>query len=225
MGSVDQGKGKGGIKLLPAEHSDMQEILEMHLLAFRNPLEPFINVLYPLDEPIEQAAKRALDSWVGNPSSTYMKVVDEETGKIISAAKWTITKEQLTEEQMNKHITVDWCADPEANAYGEHCINWLVQNSMDRTKGKPSIILNILSTHPDHQGRGAGGLIMKWGTELADYLGYEAFIEASGYGRHLYETWGFVATPDEWVVIPVPDKWREKVELKCYWMERSPRKI
>lgn len=78
MGSIDHPKGK--LKLLPAEHSDTQEILEMQLAAFRNPREPYIDILFPHDEPLEKAVKRTLDFWLADPSATYLKVIDEDTG-------------------------------------------------------------------------------------------------------------------------------------------------
>lgn len=83
----------------------------------------------------------------------------------------------------------------------------------------------MLSTHPDHQRRGAGTMLMKWGTEVADSLGYEAFIEASSYGKHLYESWGFIAVPNEWIVIPVSDKWKHRPEQKFYWLERPAKML
>ncbi|KAH8808488.1 hypothetical protein F5884DRAFT_792397 [Xylogone sp. PMI_703] len=154
-----------------------------------------------------------------------MKIVDEETGKIVSAAKWIVNREPLTEEQRNETIKVDWHVDPDDNAFCDHCMNWLHKRRVQVTEGKPCIILEICSTHPDYQRRGAGALHMKWGTELADSIGLKAYIEASGAGRFLYEQFGFVANPNDWIVVPASEKWRSRPDIKCYWLERPAKKL
>jgi GNAT superfamily N-acetyltransferase len=45
--------------------------------------------------------------------------------------------------------------------------------------------------HPEHRGRGIGGLMMAWGNEHLDEMGIEGFLEASDLGRALYEKWGY----------------------------------
>ena len=41
------------------------------------------------------------------------------------------------------------------------------------------IVLDILHTHPLHQGRGAGTELVKWGTDLADQQGLQCYLESS----------------------------------------------
>lgn len=36
--------------------------------------------------------------------------------------------------------------------------------------------------------------MVKWGVDKADELGCDAYMEATTYGRHLYEKFGYVAT-------------------------------
>ena len=44
---------------------------------------------------------------------------------------------------------------------------------------------------PGHRNRGVGGMLMKWGIEMADKLRIEAWIKGSLLGKLLYEKWGF----------------------------------
>lgn len=48
-----------------------------------------------------------------------------------------------------------------------------------------------MGVHPDYRRRGVGRLLMQWGHERIDDLGYESFIEGSPMGRWLYEEFGY----------------------------------
>lgn len=45
---------------------------------------------------------------------------------------------------------------------------------------------------PEHERRGAGGMLVRWGCERADEEGVEVYVEASLVGVPLYERMGFV---------------------------------
>lgn len=160
---------------------------------------------------------------------------------IISAAKWCIYEDTLTEEQMSEVLHVDWHVDEDTNKWAEHLINWIRSHLLQRTKGAPCcgqflqlasfgsartdmhIVLDMMSTHPDHQRRGAGSMLVKWGTEIADSLGVESFIDGTAAGKPLYERFGFKA--DDWIVVPVPEKWKDKPEIRYFFYERARRSV
>lgn len=60
--------------------------------------------------------------------------------------------------------------------------SWLTERTLD---------LKLLSTHSDHQRRGAGALLLKWGSEQADRIGADCYLEATTTGRPLYEKFGY----------------------------------
>jgi GNAT superfamily N-acetyltransferase len=51
--------------------------------------------------------------------------------------------------------------------------------------------LKLLHTDPKHQRRGAGSMLLKWGTAEADRLCLPAYLESSAEGRILYERHGW----------------------------------
>lgn len=64
---------------------------------------------------------------------------------------------------------------------------------------KPFFMLNSLATHPDHQGRGAGKLLLDWGVKKADDEGLITYLDASQVARPIYERRGFeVKRAIEW---------------------------
>lgn len=77
----------------------------------------------------------------------------------------------------------------------------------------------MLSTHPDHQRRGAGAMVVKWGTDIADSLGLKAFVQGSRLGKHLYESHGFVDT-EGWIKVPVTEKHKDRPAIGWFHLER-----
>lgn len=59
-------------------------------------------------------------------------------------------------------------------------------------------VLHMLVVDPEHQRRGAGRLLVKWGCSRADEDKVPGFLEASDAGRPLYESFGFVPVHEEY---------------------------
>lgn len=49
----------------------------------------------------------------------------------------------------------------------------------------------MLATHPDYQGKGAGGMLVRWGCALADKDRVPVYLDASKAGIPLYQKYGF----------------------------------
>ena len=52
-------------------------------------------------------------------------------------------------------------------------------------------VLDIIHTHPSHQGLGAGAQLVKWGTDLADRERVQCYVESSPAGYPLFRNCGF----------------------------------
>jgi N-acetylglutamate synthase-like GNAT family acetyltransferase len=86
----------------------------------------------------------------------------------------------------------------------------------------PSAALDILVTDPAHQRRGAGKMLVEHGTRIADELGVRAVVEASTYGRHLYELCGF--RMEKFIVLQdVPERYSSRPRQEFFWMVRPSR--
>ncbi|TGO90114.1 hypothetical protein BPOR_0078g00040 [Botrytis porri] len=211
------------LRLLPGDPlTDGPAILAQQIAAFSNPHEPFFFVLFPETEEREKAVERLVDNWVRDEKAKYVKVADGH-GTLISAAKWLINTEPLSEEQKKQRINVDWHPDQDSNEWAEYLINWIHQHQINRTKGEPCVILDILTTYPSYQRLGAGTLLMQYGTAIADSLGLPAYIEGTVIAKHLYESHGFKAVPDRYIEVDVPEKWKEREErpkIEFFFYER-----
>ncbi|CAG8972262.1 hypothetical protein HYALB_00001660 [Hymenoscyphus albidus] len=208
--------------LLPAEPSDAAEMLAMQAEAFggANP-DPFWEQLFPVKEEKERAVKRFLEGWLGDGKADYVKVVDGESGKIISTAKWTISPHPQTESEMHSQITIDYHPEADTNEWSSHVLTWIRQHRLTRTKGGPCAALELMASHPLYQKRGAGTMAVKWGTDRADALGLACVVEATDVGRALYEKCGFVEKAGGRIVAPVPERWRGRPVLRFWFYERE----
>jgi len=121
-----------------------------------------------------------------------------------------------------KHVQADWW-EGEDREYAESVMGSLYQDRIERTsKEGPYLFLDVVFTDPKHQQRGAGSKLLKWGVDRADELGGEVFLEATPFGRHMYEQNGFQVT--EYIIIPVPEKWADRPKVDHFFMRRPAMK-
>ncbi|TVY50430.1 hypothetical protein LCER1_G006416 [Lachnellula cervina] len=195
----------GELRLLPCDPSDAAEILAEQFAAFSSPNEPCFFILFPETEERDRAVKRMLDWWVGDESATYVKAVDVDTGGSPTTIVSSVMRGAIVS-------AAKWCiyekplTDEQLHAKLHH------------------LVLDMMSTHPAHQHRGAGSMLVKWGTDIADAMGVDSFIEGTVIARPLYEKNGFVVSPNNWIVVPVPDKWKSRPEIRFFFYERPARK-
>jgi GNAT superfamily N-acetyltransferase len=57
-----------------------------------------------------------------------------------------------------------------------------------------------MATHPDHQRKGVGKLLVQWGIQIAEQLGLPIYLESTNAGQPLYESQGFETLKHETVV-------------------------
>lgn len=65
------------------------------------------------------------------------------------------------------------------------------QSIFGKLIGSIRTVLDILHTHPSHQGRGAGAQLVKWGTDLADQERLQCYLESSPTGYPLFKKCDF----------------------------------
>lgn len=58
-------------------------------------------------------------------------------------------------------------------------------------KGRKHWYLEFIATRQEWQGKGAGGMLIRWGVERSDDDGTETYLEASPEGLPIYKRFGF----------------------------------
>ncbi|CZR53747.1 uncharacterized protein PAC_03627 [Phialocephala subalpina] len=218
----------------------------MHRLIYPSPL--------PVpDSIISSTIQRTLKAWREDKEhitwviikDTDTKVKDlfgdgKEKDRVIAAAKWIIWPpgETLKEGETRWPDKIDaaWVKksdDPEKPNFGngaaddKEYVEWVMEEFFERRRERivgPAVLLDVCCTDPEYHRRGAGKMLVRWGTGKADELGVKAFVEASPEGRRLYESCGFMMVED--VVLrggKVNKKWEEYGEPDWGFMVREKR--
>jgi predicted N-acetyltransferase YhbS len=85
-----------------------------------------------------------------------------------------------------------------------------------------NLALDLLTVDPKYQRRGAGHILVRWGTLQADELGLACVVESTDFGLELYRSEGFEKRK-EWETV-LPAEWENvKGKQRFIWMVREPK--
>lgn len=130
---------------------DIPTYTAIQFAAFNNPFtyEPYHEVLYPGGDTAiarEKASKRILEDLLTEEKSTFLKVVDIETGDVAGCCRWAVHHEN---PGLNRQrIPVDWVESgpggfmegrEDEQAYTEHIVNGLYLNRDKVTGTQPYV--------------------------------------------------------------------------------------
>ncbi|KAL8855018.1 MAG: hypothetical protein Q9221_000215 [Calogaya cf. arnoldii] len=183
-----------------------------------------MNALYPAHSTPsgrKTGAERFQDMYRTDPNTTFLKVTDMDTGEMIAQAKWNIYNGTMPEEV---ELDGDYWVDAEEKDYARYLFRQYQgpRRIAIKKSGGHLVSLDILTVDPHYQRRGAGRMLLQWGTAVADRLGIEAVVEATGQGLGLYQSEGFQI--EDHCTIALPDKWAGRKAQEFEWMVR-PKKL
>ncbi|KAI5371146.1 Putative GNAT domain, acyl-CoA N-acyltransferase [Septoria linicola] len=211
---------------IPAEDADFDRIFEITSLAFaRN--EPVWDVMYPAHWTPAGRAKgsaRMLKLHQTIPETTFIKAVDTETGEILGMSKWNIFQNYTPKRS---EVPSDVYETEEDRRYAQGIVDCFIKdrNQAIIERNGNVVSLDILTVDPAHHRKKVGDVMVKWGTQKADELGFDAIVESSVPGRGLYEKNGFVWQKD---VVVQAEGWaeddKERPAGAYAWLVREKRK-
>ncbi|KKY25643.1 putative gnat family [Diplodia seriata] len=159
--------------LLPATLADMDAMLATGSTAFQH--DPLRLATFP-PELIDPADPNAEENWrrarftkrLEDPGVVTHKVSVDGNGGVAGFAAWV------------------------RPGQGEG-----VGNAANPTGEVPRCVhLASLATHPDHQGKGIGAALVRWGIEQGEKDGVPVYLEATPRGFFLYKKMGFEAADE-----------------------------
>ncbi|KIV98087.1 hypothetical protein PV10_01775 [Exophiala mesophila] len=175
------------LEIQPAVDEDAPRLAAIERDAYSdNGLSP---ILFPgpfPEDALETRAQGLIQQRKDDPQMRWVKAVDSETNDIVAWAKWEII-DQPRESKPSSRTFGQGCNVQACEEY----FGGIHQKRHELMDGKYHVLLDLLQTDPKHQGRGAGSMLIKWGTDIADKMRLPAYLESSPKAYKLYQKHGF----------------------------------
>jgi len=178
--------------------SDFEELVQVEWDSYETPYCNLIRLFFPIfgegaegrTEAMKEGIQRQTAWHKGDPTSHWVTVTDTDSGKMVGAACWHVYESNPYATESDEEC--DWYAKGEDRDMANMLMGQFLTPRMTYMT-KPHIFLDICFVHPDYRRRGAGRLLMDWGVNKADELGYETYIDATVEGKPLYDVYGFIS--------------------------------
>ncbi|KAF2116895.1 hypothetical protein BDV96DRAFT_658157 [Lophiotrema nucula] len=120
-------------------------------------------------------------------NDTPETILESET--IMGAAKWSHPVEVQDENFKAPHTWSDECSSAALQDWRR-----VTEKAENEVVGQvPHYELSFLVTHPMHERKGAGSLMLQWGIEQCEKTGRPAYLESTVEATSFYEKFGFQA--------------------------------
>ncbi|KAL4925688.1 putative GNAT family acetyltransferase [Aspergillus undulatus] len=200
----------------PQNDPSFPELMKVLWESFETPYQGLLRLFFPI---LDNDRAKSLESCIAGqieeytqsqPSLIWVAVVDTHAeGRIVAGAKWFFYDEDPhPHSNAEEEIVADWFPEGTiAREFATQTVRLFEKPRLRLAKG-PHAFLHIAFTHPTHRGMGLSTLFMEWGLRRADEKGLQTWLDASEFGRPVYERWGFTNVLSN-PVIPVLDPQRE----------------
>lgn len=196
------------LTLRPATPADAHQIVDIYFSAFS---QDAISLLcFPRTDAVRAFWLNMITDELADPTAQFVCVTAGDS--VVAFAQWN---------PPSKPAPIDlptWPADTDV-ALANSFFGGLF-SSHERLMGRrPHWYLELVATRPEFQGKGAAGMLLRWGLEQADRDGVEVYLEASPEGKPIYEHFGFGEL--ESMVIDLEGKGLEEKEFVEVFMVRA----
>ncbi|KAF4546641.1 Acyl-CoA N-acyltransferase [Lasiodiplodia theobromae] len=178
------------LQLSRATEADIDAFIDPIYAAFEG--VDIRTMFFGHDTPASRESTKArIAGWMreGN-QNVWLKVVEQETGRIVSGSWWMIyphwtPNPDITPETAAAAVSLDFLEGDDRTMTEDLMRDWVARR-VRHMYGHPHILLALLFTAPDAQRLGAGSMQVQWGTALADQLLVPWYVEATPAGHRLY---------------------------------------
>ncbi|KAI0835250.1 acyl-CoA N-acyltransferase [Hypoxylon sp. FL0890] len=177
------------IQLRKATLADIPAIIDVYFDAFHD--HPFTRRVFSLrSESVEKYWAESLAANIRDPHAHYVVITDSastDPERILAFGKW---REQVTSTSPPRPPQPSWPEGADLS-FVEELLGTINRKHQEIMKDRPHWYLEMLGVRKEFQRKGAGKLLVEWGTAKADESGVEAFLAASPAGAPLYAKHGF----------------------------------
>ena len=181
-----------------ATENDVPRLMEIQFAAFaQEPVDLAINGPNTLHFR-QKAGERLRRHMQTDPYLHTIKCVEKSNvgseDTVVGFCEWFIYDKERPEEEWRKEnplLDCMWIEDDEQREKARSYMLPVLEARPRIMGGRPYALLMFLCVVPERQRQGVGGMLVRWGTEKADKLGLECFLESSPFGYGLYKKSGF----------------------------------
>ncbi|KAF2203085.1 acyl-CoA N-acyltransferase [Delitschia confertaspora ATCC 74209] len=171
--------------------------------SFKQTLNYILYAREPSQASLDQVAENVAKDIETKPNYFYFLAKDSE-GNACAGAKWQFNGTgkdgmevgERSWEEVERELTVPEGYKESDPRVWKAFFNMLNGAKREILGQRPYLILQTLVTHPNHERKGAGSALLRWGLEQADAKGVETYLEASQIGAPLYARYGFQPVKD-----------------------------
>jgi GNAT superfamily N-acetyltransferase len=180
------------LRLKPLTSSDAKAWAWLDYISFKGTVGRYLWLRDPSPDTLQLMAQDRLKD-LQMEDTYHWKIIDtdlQDPEQPIAFASWTIYPHQREEADIEAdNVIPDMYPERNMPAVKEF---WapLFEAHKAVMGARPHMMISMFGTHPDHQRRGAGKMLMEWGCQEADRRGLEIYVEASSMGKGLYEKFG-----------------------------------
>lgn len=182
------------LTLRPATPADSAGITQVHTDAFADGV--ISQRVFPPGPLTEENWARDLASYFTDPKVHLLVVTDDTTTPpaVIGFAKWGEPRAEdepapprPTEAEI---MGREW--PPETDLDLARAFLCGMTEKRAKAMGEARFwFLHILVVRPEYQGKGAGRMMIRWGTERADGEGLPCYLDSTAVAKGVYERYGF----------------------------------
>ncbi|CAG9945021.1 unnamed protein product [Clonostachys rosea f. rosea IK726] len=172
-------------KLRPAALSDVEQLTDVFFSGFKN--DAVMALCFPEKPAVRRFWIEGLKEALNDPDVHLVAVVATELPgePVIAYANWVSPNNKASS---TRPLYPDEGDDKELAAF---YFPYLQAQRTKNTAGRNCWYLAALVCHEDYQGKGAGGLLLRYGLNRADEMGADVYLEASPPGVPIYKRFGF----------------------------------
>ncbi|XHG06104.1 hypothetical protein AWENTII_009312 [Aspergillus wentii] len=173
------------LQLQPATVDDLDNITDLWYRCFN---DPNFLAMIPDTPAVRQWWHDAnRHDLLHKPSAYYWKVVDPANNNhLVAYAKWDLSPAHERGPRFPP-----WHGEMDKAKCDAYFIEGLEKERKRLFGEKKNYYLDMLATDPAYRRRGAGGMLVQWGCEVADRDGMPVYIDATQEGKLLYSRFGF----------------------------------
>ncbi|MCJ1485555.1 hypothetical protein MMC06_005730 [Schaereria dolodes] len=147
----------------------------------------FTESLFPRTPSVrEWTNEKQIKSMAEDKRARFITITED--GQITAYAKWLMPTNEKDDSDDPSQVP-SW---PEGVGRDFDDFHLALARKRKELMGeRPYYQLELLATLPEHQGRGAGGKLIRWGLEQADRDGLATYVEAFAAGVPVYEHFGW----------------------------------